>query len=163
MKKLFFAFIFVLASAVSANAQTISDNALGLRLGGASAFGAEVSYQRALVENNRLELDLGWRNASDFDAFKLTGIYQWVWNIDGGFNWYAGPGAGIGSVNDKRPTQYRGNDGVFLFLAGDIGIEYNFDIPLLLSLDFRPEFGFNDYSVIDQFSPDVALSLRYQF
>ncbi len=27
------------------------------------------------------------------------------------------------------------------FAAGDIGIEYNFDIPLQLSLDFRPEIG----------------------
>ncbi len=163
MKKMIFAFIFVLGTAASGNAQTIADNALGLRLGGASALGAEVSYQRGLSENNRLELDLGWRNASDFDAFKLTGIYQWVWNIDGGFNWYAGPGAGIANINDKRSPQDRGNDGTFLFLAGDIGVEYNFDIPLLLSLDFRPEIGFNDYTVINQFSPDIALSLRYQF
>jgi hypothetical protein len=28
-----------------------------------------------------------------------------------------------------------------LFCCSDIGIEYNFDIPLLISLDFRPEFG----------------------
>jgi hypothetical protein len=31
------------------------------------------------------------------------------------------------------------------FAAGDIGIEYNFDIPLLISLDFRPEFGGSGY------------------
>jgi hypothetical protein len=30
-------------------------------------------------------------------------------------------------------------------LLRDIGIEYNFDIPLLISLDFRPEFGGNGY------------------
>ena len=45
--------------------------------------------------------------------------------------------------------------------AGDIGIEYNFDIPLLLSLDFRPEFGFGDYN--DDLDLDIALGIRYQF
>ena len=52
-------------------------------------FGGEISYQRGLSKNNRLELDLGWRDGKDYNAFKLTGIYQWVWNIEGGFNWYA--------------------------------------------------------------------------
>ena len=49
----------------------------------------------------------------------------------------------------------------YVFLAGDIGIEYNFDIPLLLSLDFRPEFGFGDYN--DDVDFDIALGVRYQF
>jgi hypothetical protein len=35
-------------------------------------------------------------NAYDDNAIKLTGLYQWVWNIDGGFNWYAGVGGGVG-------------------------------------------------------------------
>jgi hypothetical protein len=25
-------------------------------------------------------------------------LYQWVWNIDGGFNWYAGVGGGLGTL-----------------------------------------------------------------
>jgi hypothetical protein len=69
-------------------------------------------------------------------------LYQWVWNIDGGFNWYAGVG-GIGTFGyDYDNRNY--NDSI-CFAAGDIGIEYNFDIPLLISLDFRPEFGGNGY------------------
>jgi hypothetical protein len=55
-----------------------------------------------LGSNNRLELDLGWRNRNDYknngyddNAIKLAALYQWVWNIDGGFNWYAGVGGGI--------------------------------------------------------------------
>jgi hypothetical protein len=44
-------------------------------------------------------------------------LYQWVWNIDGGFNWYAGVG-GVGSYGyDKDNTHY--ND-TFAFAAGDI-------------------------------------------
>ena len=46
-------------------------------------------------------------------------------------------------------------------LAGDVGIEYSFDFPLLLSLDFRPEFGFGDFN--DDLDFDVALGIRYQF
>ena len=128
-------------------AQEISENALGLRIGGGGGFGAEVSYQRAIGgDNNRLELDLGWRNDSNYDAIKLVGLYQWVWNIEGGFNWYAGAGAGLGNYDDNRNLDGRDpNDGLFALLAGDIGIEYNFDFPLLLSLDFRPEIGFSDY------------------
>lgn len=162
MKKFILLAAFIIGATFynQAEAQTISENALGLRFGGGDGVGAEVSYQRALSSNNRLELDLGWRNNSDYDAFKLTGLYQWVWNIEGGFNWYAGLGAGLLGV-DGDDTD---DDGTYLFLAGDIGIEYNFDIPLLLSLDFRPEFGFfSDNNVLNEFSPDIALGIRYQF
>jgi hypothetical protein len=153
--------------AFSAQAQDISKNALGLRFGDNGGFGGELSYQRALSSNNRLELDLGWRNRSNFNnnayddnAIKLTGLYQWVWNIDGGFNWYAGVGGGVGSYSyDNNGSSY--ND-TFVFAAGDIGIEYNFDIPLLISLDFRPEIGGNGYYK-NNYGSDVALALRYQF
>ena len=148
------------------NAQDISDNALGLRLGDSDGFGAEISYQRLLSSNNRLELDLGIRSGNNYDGFKLAGIYQWVWNIDGGFNWYAGPGAGIASYSyDYRDNGDRIDDNqTFLFIGGDIGIEYNFDIPLLISLDFRPEFGFgNDRYDNDDLDFDIALGIRYQF
>lgn len=165
MKKLFLLAAFVLGGAFVSNlqAQEISENALGLRLGGWDGYGAEVSYQRAVgSNNNRLEFDLGWRNDPHFDAFKLVGLYQWVWNIDGGFNWYAGAGAGVGNLDDNRHGDPY-NDGAFLLVAGDIGIEYNFDIPLMLSLDLRPEIGFNDYAAINDLSPDLALGIRYQF
>ncbi|SHG33668.1 hypothetical protein SAMN05444483_10951 [Salegentibacter echinorum] len=165
MKKLFLLAAFVIGAGLynQAEAQTISDNALGLRFGGGDGVGAEVSYQRALgMDNNRLEVDFGWRNNSDFDAVKLTGLYQWVWNIEGGFNWYAGVGAGLLSVNAE--DYYDDDDGTYLFVAGDIGIEYSFDIPLMLSLDFRPEFGFfSDNDVLNEFAPDIALGVRYQF
>ena len=89
----------------SANAQEISKNALGLRIGDNDGFGGEISYQRGLSSNNRLEFDLGWRNSKDVDAFKIVGLYQWVWNIDGGFNWYAGVGAGVGSWSYNKKAK----------------------------------------------------------
>lgn len=166
MKKLFIAFVLIAGFSLTGQAQEISKNALGIRLGDNDGFGAEISYQRGLGDNNRLEVDLGINDGKYYDAFKLTGIYQWVWNIDGGFNWYAGVGGGLGSVDydndDRSPfSDKRGDSDVFLFGAGDIGIEYNFDIPLLISLDFRPEIGFNDFN--DDLGFDIALGLRYQF
>lgn len=149
-------------------AQDISDNAIGLRLGDSDGFGAEVSYQRAIGgDNNRLELDLGIRNGKNYDGFKLAAIYQWVWNIDGGFNWYAGPGAGLASYsydfNDRNDFR-RDDSETYLFVGGQVGIEYNFDIPLLLSLDVRPEFGFGNSDFDNNnLDLDIALGIRYQF
>jgi len=171
MKKVFLLALFAIGFGTASNAQTISENALGLRIGGANGYGAEVSYQRAIGgDNNRLEFDLGWRNdASRYNSVKLAALYQWVWNIDGGFNWYAGAGGGIGNISAKddryyNDKKYKYYDETFVFLAGNIGIEYNFDIPLLISLDLRPEIGFiNDNNDIDKLSPDIAVGVRYQF
>ena len=163
MKKLFLLSVTVLAFAFSSNAQEISENAIGLRLGDSDGLGAEITYQRALGENNRLELDLGWRDGKGYDGFKLAGLYQWVWALDGNFNWYAGAGGGIGSFSFDVPGGKSISD-TFVFAAGDVGIEYNFDIPLLISLDFRPEIGFGDdlYNNND-LDFDIALGIRYQF
>lgn len=143
-----------------ANGQNISENALGLRLGSNNGFGSEISYQRKLSSNNRLELDLGWRSNNNISATKLSGLYQWVWNIDQEFNWYAGVGGGLGSWNTAN-TIYK-DSGTFLYVAGTIGIEYNFDIPLQISLDLRPELGGHGYYE-NNFGTDLALGIRYKF
>ena len=168
MKKIILSAIMLIGLAFTAQAQEISKNALGLRFGDSGGFGGELSYQRALGSNNRLELDLGWRNRSNYNnngyddnAVKLAALYQWVWNIDGGFNWYAGVGGGVGSYNYDDNDNNSFNE-TFVFAAGDIGIEYNFDIPLLISLDFRPEFGGNGYYE-NNYGSDIALGLRFQF
>lgn len=154
----------ILVIGFTMNGQNISKNALGLRLGDSGGFGTEISYQRGLSENNRLEFDLGWRNGNDYDGFKLAGLYQWVWNIDGGFNWYAGVGGGLGTYNFNDNHENDDHTDTFVFAAGDIGIEYNFDIPLLLSLDFRPELGFgNEVYDNNDVDFDIGLGIRYQF
>jgi len=168
MKKVILSAIMLIGLTFSAQAQDISKNALGLRLGDNDGFGGEISYQRGLSKNNRLEFDLGWRNSKHVDAIKLVGLYQWVWNIEGGFNWYAGVGAGAGSWSYDGPGDPDPNGGVFILAAGDIGIEYNFkEIPLQLSLDFRPEIylnnsGDNQFREND-FGPDLGLGIRYKF
>jgi len=152
-----------------AHSQEIADHALGLRLGDSDGFGAEISYQKSIGRYTRAEIDLGWRDSREFDAFKLAALYQWVHSIDRGLQWYYGFGGGLGSV-DFEPRLDAGNQpfipdgGLFVFGAGDVGIEFNFDIPLLLSLDFRPEIGVVGYGGFDnRFDFDIALGVRYQF
>jgi hypothetical protein len=159
--KLCLAFLFFGGAIMQA--QEISNHALGLRLGDSDGFGAEISYQKSIGRYNRAEVNLGWRDSRNFDAFKLAGLYQWVRPIEDRFNWYYGVGGGIGSV-DFSNIPGVDDGGAFVFAAGDIGIEYNFDIPLLISLDFRPELGILGYDGFsDNFDFDIGLGIRYQF
>lgn len=160
MYKKLLVLVFIMASAISAQAQDISTHAIGLRLGNSDGFGTEINYQHALSERNRLEAGLGWRRSNRTDVIKLTGLYQWVWNIDGGFNWYAGPGGGIGQIIFYKAFFNDRNNETFAFITGGIGLEYSFDFPLLVSIDFRPEFGFGNYRNDVDF--DIGLSARYQ-
>lgn len=156
-------FIFLLSAGMYA--QDLSEHSIGLRLSDSDGFGAEISYQKSIGRYNRAEFNLGWRDSRDFDAFKLSGVYQWVHQIEGGFNWYYGAGGGLGSVDfEPVPDEIEDNDGVFVFVAGNLGVEYDFDIPLLLSLDVRPEIGLLGYDGFDNgFLFDIALGIRYQF
>lgn len=166
MKKLILSTAFLFAVVFGMQAQNISKNALGLRLGDNDGFGGELSYQRKLSGNNRLELDLGFRNTEYYDAFKLAAIYQWTWKIDKGFYWYAGVGGGVGSwkQNFKKFGVDYNDSGAIIFVAGDLGIEYNFDVPIQIALDIRPELYFNSENYReDNFAPDLALSIRYRF
>ncbi|WP_159951520.1 hypothetical protein [Polaribacter septentrionalilitoris] len=147
MKKVFLTLVFMVTAAISMNAQDISDNAIGLRFGSGNGIGGEISYQKALG-SNRLEIDLGLAN--EFSDFKATGLYQWVWNLENKFNWYAGVGAGLVSAG-----------GTGIYGAGVVGIEYNFDAPILLSIDYRPEIGIS--GGLSGVNSDVALAVRYQF
>lgn len=186
-KKVILSILMIIGLSFGLQAQeTVSKNAIGLRLGDNDGFGGEVSYQRQIMTNNRLEFDLGWRNSRNVDAVKLAALFQWYWKIDGGFFWYAGVGGGLGSWRydydgpgywNDGPGNGNGNgpgndniyydyddSGAFGFVAGDIGIEYNFKIPIQVAVDFRPELYFNsDNFRRDSFGPDVAISVRYKF
>ena len=61
MKKFFLVLAAVVAMGFAANAQ---DNAIGIRFGGGSGYGAELSYQQGLG-GNRLEVDLGLSKNTD--------------------------------------------------------------------------------------------------
>jgi len=158
MKNLFI-YSLLLFGIYSLSAQEISDNTIGLRLGSNKGFGTEISYQMKLNSENRAEFNLGWRTSNNVSAMKLNGLYQWVWPLEQGFNWYAGVGGGLGSFSNSNTN---GGSGTFIFASGDIGIEYNFDFPLQASLDLRPEIGGNGYFE-NSFGTDIALGIRYKF
>ena len=147
--------LFVLAS----YGQQSSRHAIGLRLGDSRGFDAEISYQLFISSNNRFEFDFGWRNQENFDAIKITALYQWVYNLDKGFNWYVGPGGGIGFIDSNR-NDFNDGSSSFVYIAGVAGIEYDFDIPLLISFDFRPEINFGSGSDLNF---GLGLGVRYQF
>ncbi|MBN2742844.1 hypothetical protein LX69_01917 [Breznakibacter xylanolyticus] len=155
--------LFALMIGFAAEAQ-INPHALGLRLGGGDAGGSEISYQHGLSRKTRFEADLGWRNSKYYDAFCLTGVHQWVFPIESGFQWFVGVGGQFGSWSwdDKY---YNGNDddGMWIAIAGQIGIEYQFsEVPLQIGIDARPNIGVvNSNSELGNW--DVALSIRYCF
>ncbi|MGL6022371.1 MAG: hypothetical protein ACRC0A_04625 [Chitinophagaceae bacterium] len=104
-------------------------NAIGLRLG----WDIEISYQRFFSEKNRIELDLGFPNYI-FNGLLLTGTYHWIFKpsvFPKGLDWYVGPGVQIGFWKDRFN----------IAAVGQIGMEYNFDIPIQLSIDYRPSLG----------------------
>ena len=163
MKKLLCAALMVACVSFSVKA-----DAIGLRFGGGSLAGAEVNYQKGMG-SNRLELGLSWSSKSEGSgAAKYStnyigafGAYQWHWNISGGFNWYAGPGAEVGfwSWNHNNNS----DSGMYLNVGGQIGIEYDFNTlgaPLNLSIDARPMFGLIDSA---GFGWAAALGIRYTF
>ncbi|WP_378175017.1 hypothetical protein [Aquimarina sp. SS2-1] len=163
MTKRIFIFITLLSASIfTSQAQEIPEHAIGLRLSESDGFWAEASYQARLSSDTRIELDLGVQGRNRYNALKLTGMYQWVFNIDGGLNWYVGPGIGGGLVDFDNDIDDRDDLETFGFVTGDVGIEYNFDFPLLISLDFRPEIYFDDYNN-DDIIFNLGLSARYRF
>ncbi|WP_158841369.1 hypothetical protein [Polaribacter sp. L3A8] len=148
MKKILLALNLIFAINLTINAQNISDHAIGVRIGGGNGTGGEISYQKHLSNNNRLEVDLGIAN--EFNDFKATGLYQWIWNLEERLNWYAGAGGGLVSANRLG-----------VYGAGIVGIEYNFNVPILVSLDYRPEVGFTGSS--NGLASNIGVAVRYQF
>ena len=142
MKKILTIALSVLAFAAVASAQP---RAIGVRVGGS----AEASYQHSFG-NSFLEADLGWFH----DGFYLTGIYDFILGSEGNFNFYAGPGVALGFYSNKETSGF--NAGI----AGQLGLEYNFNAPIQLSLDWRPVINFIHGGFGWQ---GIALGVRYRF
>ena len=159
MKKIFLTLTLIVSMVSAIKAQT-DNKAIGLRLGGGFGGGAEISYQQPLDKTNRLEVDLGLNSW----GFGLNGIYQWVWDLSDlgdGFNWYAGIGAGVGTYNFNYGNDIHANRDFSIGVLGQVGLEYKFEIPLTLSLDYRPGIYF-----VPSFNgtyDGICLGARYRF
>ena len=144
MKKVIAIIVATLAFASVASAQS---RALGIR----ATYGGELSYQHTMGAASFLEADLGF---AVNNGIVFTGIYDFILGQSGGFSVYAGPGAQVCLWNTPDYS------GLGLGVAGQLGVEYMFQAPVAVSLDWRPRFDFINggfgYS-------SVALSLRYVF
>ncbi len=146
MKRLIIIMVAVLCMAAVANAQP---KALGLR----ATYGAELSYQHYAGGSNFWEFDAGL-----FDnLLDLVAIYDFSIAPVGPFNFYMGPGAFLATWAGPRPQDAHMNVG----LAGQIGLEYIFDIPLQISLDWRPCFNLMNGFAWAPYG--AALGIRYAF
>lgn len=142
MKKFVLTLAVLAAAAFCASAQP---RTLGVR----STYGLEASYQHHLG-NGFVEADLGW-----FDhGFYLTGVRDVLLASEDRFNFYAGCGGSLGIYDDGD------ENGFNLGVVGQLGVEYNFDIPLTFSLDWRPVWNF----MHGGFGwPAIGFGVRYRF
>lgn len=156
-------FVLVVTMVGSLMAQA-DGKSIGIRLG----YPLEISFQTGLSNSNRIELGLGGRRYgyginSNYYQLSVSGVYQWVWDLSslaGGFNWYAGAGASLGYYSYSYINNT--NSGYPVSILGQVGLEYNFDFPLRLSLDWRPAIQINANR--SGFIGDgIALGVRYKF
>lgn len=160
MKKIFTTMVIMLAVASVAFAQP---RAIGGRVG----YNTEFSYQHSLNEGLYVDMTAGgylfntyWGHAD------LTATFDWIWNIKGIWNWFVGPGAGVGFGFGSYYKQYD----IMPFqvnVGGQIGFEWAFGIPLNLTVDWRPMInvlGFNN----TYYTPwnglfNFGVGVRYRF
>lgn len=152
MKKVIFILsLFVTTSILSQDYTT----AIGLRGGLSNG----VTVKHFISGNSALEgiLSTRWR------GFNITGLYE-INNAlpEPGLNWYYGGGAHIGFWSGYNRHPWFKDDRAYTVVGVDgiLGIEYNFiDIPLNLSLDWKPAFNLVGYSGL--WMDNFALSVRY--
>jgi len=141
------------------SAQQDYSGAVGIRLGTYNG----VTGKMFLNSNSALEGIL----SSRWNGFNLTGLYEFHKNAGAvhGLNWYIGGGASLGFWDNRYypyPNKYH-HDEQFTEIAanGILGLEYNFEFPLNLSIDWIPSFGLlgNNHFYID----GIGISARYYF
>ncbi|MGK7388798.1 MAG: hypothetical protein ACNS60_00540 [Candidatus Cyclobacteriaceae bacterium M2_1C_046] len=128
---------------------------LGLRAGVAPGF----TIKSFVTPNEAVEGILSTR----INGVNLTALYEWHGPLGEvpNFFWYFGGGAHVGIwngevfIDDPRDGGYVG-----LGIDGILGMEYTFEeIPLNLSLDWKPYFNFFEHSYF--VGDELALSARY--
>ena len=156
-KSLILAAILAVVCVGSAVAQP---RAIGANIG----YGIDLSYQHSLGEANMIDLSV---NVPFFEGIGATATYDWVnpfgavipWDYEGQWNWNLGVGAGLGIYGFKAPAFYAG-------VVGHVGISYDFWFPMQLSLDYRPNIGWNfggkEFNTNGLYS-GITLGVRYLF
>ncbi|MBQ6047592.1 MAG: hypothetical protein IJL38_08250 [Bacteroidales bacterium] len=152
-KKLLILLVAVVFSATLSLAQ--SDD-FGLRIGAGPSRSGEIdfSWHKALSKY-RLETNLGWATCDKWDYLNLSVAFHWYWNLKNGVAWYVGPGINMGWY--FRDAQFGLGPGF------QIGIEYNFKIPIQLSIDIFPRYNILGEDDARGLGGSGGLSIRYRF
>ena len=168
MKRLLLIIITLLS--VSTWSYAGGSRAIGGNLGG----GLDFSYQIAVGDKNMIDIFAGfpWSATSAYGFGVGGGLsYDWLnpfnkpipWDEDGEWNWYIGLGAGGGTLLGKDTEQ---GTGVYAGVLGHVGVEYNFEFPLQLSIDWRPTLGVYINGGSEFYGPGLlalSLGVRYKF
>jgi hypothetical protein len=155
MKRVILGMLILSSIAIATNAQP---RAIGGRLGG----DIEFSYQHQLGRN-MIDATAGFWIGHNYMSIGAVAVYDWVfsiksWQQKGKWNWYVGPGAGLGfAFGNKIDVP------VNLAIGGQIGVEYQFWFPLNLSLDYRPMINISGFQNIGVNPYGFALGVRYSF
>jgi len=100
-----------------------------------------------------------------WSGFEITGLYEIhnrAFDVDR-LNWYYGFGGHVGFYDgDRTSWGDAGKNYTVIGIDGILGLEYNFsEIPINLSLDWKPAFNLIGYSHF--WGDGGALSIRYIF
>lgn len=118
---------------------------LGLRLG--DTYGGDAALDAVIpLYGDRLHANL----SVSHNNLIVAGLYDWLYPIGSGFIFYPGVG-GVMSIGDN----------VSIGVAGEVGFEYRFPIPLSVGLDWRPVLGIVN---AEGFTAEgFGLNIRYRF
>lgn len=158
MKKTFLILAALVGFAFAASAQPKS---IGGRLGN---YGIDVSYENYVFGGaDFLEFGLGLDNGFSTSSFHVDGIYNFMilqpnWTSMGSWGFYAGPGASVAVWKNKNDENT-----VYAGFVGNVGLEYTFDFPLQLSVDFRPRLMFGDGGLRGDGPFSLGVGVRYAF
>ncbi|PKP34123.1 MAG: hypothetical protein CVU00_08320 [Bacteroidetes bacterium HGW-Bacteroidetes-17] len=156
MKKLLLIFALLFCMISYSNAQ---DYNTGIGLRGGLSNGLTV--KTFIAERTALEFLV----ASRWKGFSITGLYEihnQAFNTNG-LKWYYGVGAHVGFWDGDNVKWADNNDSYTVIgFDGILGLEYSFpEIPINLSIDWKPEFNVSGYSGF--WGDSGAISIRYIF
>jgi len=136
---------------MTSNAQNVGE--LGVRWGDVTGGDFAIDGIIGLGQFSRIHANVsfGGGELSGTD-FGIDAIWDFIYRPLGGeaFNWYAGAGPFLGF-----------GDIFSLGAAGEIGLQYTFNFPMSLSIDWRPYFRLVEDT--DFYAGGFGLNLRYVF
>lgn len=148
MKRVFFVFALLLIGGfVSLQAQT----EIGVRFGNVTGGNAAVDGVFSVGQFSRVHANVSFGGNNKWGTdLGIDALWDFIYRpIEGeAFNWYVGAGPFIGLGNKFS-----------LGAVGEIGIEYRFNIPLSLSIDYRPAFRLIDTTEFD--AGGFGFNVRY--